>query len=186
MNSLGGHAASIPLQNSGVSHAVLPEGRQRVREAIRTSGGQLPLVPVHCSATSQVAPATSDTAGRHVVPALAKPAGGQALSVPLHTASRSQRFRPREQTSPALCLRSGGHVGPPAQRSSTSQGPLDGPQTLEAGANTLVGHTVLLPVQYSGRSQTPPDTRHNVDDGAGMPGEHTPVMQFRLPRSQGL
>ncbi len=52
----------------------------------------------------------------------------------------------------------------PVHVSSTSQGPLEDRQITLLGTNTFTGQDELLPVQNSGKSQTPCADRHILSD----------------------
>ncbi len=120
-----GHAALVPVQNSGRSHAVAG-ARQTVAAGASTSAGHAFDVPEHCSATSH-----GPEAGRQT-PVLFASAGHPA-STPVHCSATSHGPAAGRQTVPAGASASAGHAGlVPSHVSAASHGAIGGRHTAPA------------------------------------------------------
>ena len=122
----------------------------------KASAGQVVLVPVQFSSTSQ-----TPVAARQTVPAF--PAGcWQASFVPSHS-SVLHGLPSSVHAVPAGSLASAGHVAlEPVQFSAGSHSPPDGRQTAVAGLKASLGHVLLDPVHSSSRSQSPAEARQTA------------------------
>src|SRR5207249_9935143 len=121
--------APLPGQKSSRSHSPT-DGRQSVLEDLNASAGQVELVPVQVSATSQM-----PAAARQVAPAF--PAGCWQVSlVPLH-GSVVHGFASSVQAVPFVFFASAGQVWPaPPVQSSTSHPPTAARQSVDVVGNT--------------------------------------------------
>jgi hypothetical protein len=120
------------------------------------SAGQVVLVPVHASATSQ-----TPVDARQTVPGF--PAGcWQRTLLPSHW-SLVQTFESSVQAVPLAFLMSAGQLAAvPLQVSAISHSPPAARQTVDVGAKPSAGQVVLVPVQVSATSQAPADARQTV------------------------
>src|SRR5438128_741258 len=204
------HVVLVPLHTSAVQG--LPSSVQLVPFDLKTSLGQVVLLPVQLSATSH-----SPAAARHTVPVL--PAGcWHELLMPLHWSS-VQGLVSAVQDVPLAFLTSVGQVElVPVQVSARSHSAAAARQTapaLPAGCwqSTLVplhwsrvqalpssvqavplalrgpsaGHVALEPVQVSGRSQSPAAARQVCEllKKVQVFLQHEPAAPFNaVPRSQ--
>src|SRR2546426_613309 len=123
---------------------------------LKASAGQVALVPVHVSATSQ-SPADS----RHTVPAF--PAGCvQALPLPSHT-SRVHTLPSSVHAVSAGFTASAGQLAPlPVQNSARSHSPVAARHSTLLGLKASAGQLALVPVHVSATSQSPAVARHTV------------------------
>ncbi|PYN98056.1 MAG: hypothetical protein DMD91_16010 [Candidatus Rokuibacteriota bacterium] len=132
--------------------------RQSVVGDANPSLGQLALVPVQLSCTSQ-----TPLAARQMVVAVAKPLAGQVALVPVQLSCTSQTPLAARQMVVAAVKPSAGQVAlVPVQLSCTSQTPLAARQMVVAVAKPSAGQVALVPVQLSCTSQTPLAARQMV------------------------
>ena len=120
------------------------------------SAGQVVLVPVQFSSTSQ-----GPAAARQTAPGL--PAGCWQASLDPSHSSVLHGFPSSVHAVPAGVLASAGQFGPfPGQLSAGSHSPPDGRHTVVDGSKASAGQVVLVPVQFSSTSQTPVAARQTV------------------------
>src|SRR5262249_53808354 len=112
-------------------------------------GGQLALVPVHVSATSQPGPA-----GRQTVPEGTRASGGHASLMPSQLSAASQTSIAGRHA--AVLFTSGGQAAlDPEQFSAMSHTPPEGRHTVLDGRKASAGQFAPLPLQVSAASQAP-------------------------------
>jgi len=150
-NPSAGHAADVPVQLSATSHCPA-DSRQTVVGGEKTSGGQAPAAPVQVSATSQGPAAPRQTVAADWYPST------QVSPVPLQWSAASQA-PPCEAPVHVVVLgskTSAGHAPElPVHVSATSHWPVSGRQTVVEGWYWST-QVLLVPLQWSGASHTPP------------------------------
>src|SRR5205823_1816124 len=145
------HVALVPLHRSAVQG--LPSSVQGVVLDLKTSVGQVALVPVQVSAASH-----SLVPARHTVLADRKPLAGQVVLVPLHW-SRVQGLPSSAQAAPVLPTGCWQVLLVPSHWSRV-QGLLSELQAVPlAFLTSVVGQVALEPVQFSARSHSPAAAR---------------------------
>src|SRR5439155_422278 len=164
------HVVLVPLHTSAVQG--LPSSVQAVPFDLKTSLGQVVLLPVRLSATSH-----SPAAARHTAPAL--PAGcwqgllsavqdvplafltsaGQVELVPVQVSARSHSAAAARQTAPALPTGCWQSTLVPLHWSRVQALPSSVQAVPLAFRGPSAGHVALEPVQVSGRSHSPAAAR---------------------------
>lgn len=155
----GGHALLEPVQASAPSQVPV-EGRHVVPPVTTISVGQVSVVPVQLSATSQP-PAT---AALHTMLLGCFTSAGQASFTPSHLSATSQAPPELRHVKALVCLASDGQtLLEPVQVSALSQRST-APRHVVALDTKFVsaGQALLDPVQASAPSHVPVDGRHTV------------------------
>ncbi|PYR72292.1 MAG: hypothetical protein DMF86_24070, partial [Acidobacteria bacterium] len=152
---------------------------QPVVAGANASAGQVPVVPVHVSATSHW-----PAAARHVV-VVGWKASTHVFPDPEQwspeSLSQGPPFDDPVQLVVADANASAGQAADvPVHVSAASHGPAAALQVVDAGWNASAGHCALLPVHCSATSHAPAEPRHVVVESAKASDGHEGLLPVQV------